>query len=94
MSKDAINTKAQVAQPPAINQDVQLKGNVKPDGTGYKAKNYQTESKGVPVGPGETWHDLTLDERIAHMRNHENKWRSRFTKEAGAAQGSMNWTRG
>lgn len=99
MSKDAPNT-TKVAQdvPPSkqLQQDVQLPGSAKPNGAGYKPKEYINRREGVQVGPGETWHDLTLDERIAHMRRHENKWRDRFAQEADkvGTSGNMNWTRG
>lgn len=95
MSKDAPEHKKVVQDvPPSKQKDVQLKGNIKPDGTGYKPRDYVKSNNGAQVGPGETWHDLTLDQRIQHMRRHENKWRERFTAEAGDAKGNMNWTRG
>lgn len=55
---------------------------------------YVRKSRGYPVQPGQTWHDLTAAQRKEWFFNHENRWKLKFVQEAGQAGGSMNWTRG
>lgn len=59
-------------------------------------KGYVKVSRGYPVQPGQTWHDLTPAQRNEWMRNHENRWKTKFIQQEGGASmgGTMNWTRG
>jgi|GEM_PF-4102142 hypothetical protein len=59
-----------------------------------EAVPYRKVSRGYPVQPGQTWHDLTPEQRKEWMTNHENRWKRNFnTKNTGMEQ-SMSWTRG
>jgi len=57
-------------------------------------RGYVVKSQGYPVEPGQTWHDLTMEQRHQWMANHENRWKIKFAANAGSEKGSMNWTRG
>lgn len=55
---------------------------------------YVRQSRGYPVQPGQTWHDLTPAQRQEWMRNHESRWKSKFGLQNVGVQANLNWTRG
>jgi hypothetical protein len=55
---------------------------------------YVSKSKGYPVQPGQTWHDLTPVQRNEWFANHENRWKQRFQAQNSAVQGVATWSRG
>lgn len=60
-----------------------------------KVKGYQKANRGFPVKPGQTWHDLTPEQRKQWFTNHENRWKQNYTARAQKmGGGEMNWTRG
>ena len=64
---------------------------------GYQnGRAYTRINRGYPVKPGQTWHDLTAEQRKEWFINHENRWKAKFTERASklGAGGEMNWTRG
>lgn len=79
---------AMVSQPTATTPPPQVS-------TGFEAnRGYVKRSRGYPVQPGQTWHDLTMAQRKEWFANHENHWKSRFGIENKGLQPNMNWTRG
>ncbi len=52
------------------------------------------ESRGYPVEPGQTWHDLSREQRQAWMYNHENRWKKRYAAQGSSMKPDMGWTRG
>lgn len=71
--------------------------NVKKVATGTKHVNtYVPKTRGYPTEPGQTWHDLTPQQRAAWFQEHENRWKRKFTQE-GVTNGmgsSLNLSRG
>jgi hypothetical protein len=55
-------------------------------------RGYVKRNIGYPVEPGQTWHDLTMEQRQDWMRQRENSWRMKFM--ADNAQSNLGWTRG
>ena len=55
---------------------------------------YVSKSKGYPVQPGQTWHDLTPQQRNEWFANHENRWKQRFQAQNSSVQAMPSWTRG
>lgn len=44
------------------------------------------KSKGIPVKPGQTFKDLSKEQRDAYFQEHENKWKSRYNANRGTQQ--------
>lgn len=57
-------------------------------------RGYVRQSQGYPVQPGQTWHDLTHQERVNYMTNRENVWKKNFGMGAQSMQANLGWTRG
>lgn len=55
---------------------------------------YVKKSRGFPVNPGETWHDLSPAQRKQWFSEHENRWKTRFGIQNKGVEANMNWTRG
>lgn len=55
---------------------------------------YVKKSRGYPVQEGQTWHDLTPQQRNEWFGNHENRWKTRFGIGERDMQPSQSWTRG
>ena len=57
-------------------------------------RGYVRQSHGYPVQPGQTWHDLTHQERVNYMTNRENIWKKNFGMSGQSMQANLGWTRG
>ena len=55
---------------------------------------YVSKTRGFPVEPGQTWHDLTPAQRKQWFYEHENRWKTRFGAQHRGLEANMNWTRG
>lgn len=56
-------------------------------------------AQGIPVEPGQTWQDLSAEQRADYFDNHENTWKNRYNtnqrkKRAGGMQTSQRLERG
>lgn len=54
---------------------------------GLKDGVYKRHNLGFPVQPGQTWHDLTPNQRAHWFRNHENAWRKKMNERTGGNMG-------
>ncbi len=50
---------------------------------GLKNGVYTRHNLGYPVQQGQTWHDLSPNQRQQWFRNHENAWRKKMNQRAG-----------
>lgn len=100
MTKDVEKTIVGIDRPAQVNTGVNVSNSAeaaKSARGGIESnRGYVRVSRGYPVQPGQTWHDLTAAQRNEWMRNHENRWKAKFMQQEGGASmgGSMNWTRG
>lgn len=61
-----------------------------------RGRGYVKRNQGYPVKPGETWHDLSHQERVNWMTGKENQWKRNFGMQGAgqALQANLDWTRG
>jgi hypothetical protein len=59
-----------------------------------RGRGYVKRQNGYPVQPGQTWHDLTHQERVNYMTGKENQWKRNFGMASQSMQANLDWTRG
>jgi hypothetical protein len=55
---------------------------------------YVSKTRGFPVEAGQTWHDMTMQQRKQWFYEHENRWKTRFSAQNRGLEANLNWTRG